>query len=241
MLAQDSEKGSGVAKRSNVVDAIYDASEQGVDILNASLGVCHSEEDGHDCGGLCRIGDEARLATKETGMTIVAAAGNNDHADAMTCPALSESVIGVGGYVANCTGEVDREGKSSQYWLNKEELVGPFCGMQGYKNGACQKYCAEEPWEGNVSYHNAVPEVLAPVIRVSIYDTISLEAGTSFAAPLVAGRIASMVSDLIIEEQMFPGPEEIRLGTRVTSVEIDDGLSTKFCESKLYDHLSTSR
>lgn len=88
--------GDGVAKRSNVVDAIYEAAQKGVDVLNISLGVCHSEEEGHHCGELCRIAEEARLAIEKDGMTIVAATGNDSKADAVTCPALVSDVIGVG-------------------------------------------------------------------------------------------------------------------------------------------------
>jgi subtilase family serine protease len=237
-IVKDPDSGKGVAKRSNVVDAIYEASQRGVDILNISLGVCHSEEEGHDCGELCRIADEARLAVEEDGVTIVAATGNDWNADAVACPALVTDVIGVGGYISICENDIDYSGESSQYWVNSDQMYGPFCGHRGCFSGPCEKHCKEEPWGNNVSFHNAVPNILAPVARVAEdSDGLSLEAGTSFATPLIAGRLATVVSDLILEEGKDPDPGDLRRGLQLTGAELDEGHMTKYNEQKLFQHL----
>lgn len=240
-VVEDADSGNGIAKRSNVVDAIYEASRRGVDVLNLSLGVCHSEEEGHHCGELCRIADEARLAVEEDGVTIVAATGNDRNADAVTCPALMSDVIGVGGYVSVCESGMDHSGESSQYWINADETYGPFCGHRGCASGPCEDRCKEEPWDDNVSFHNAVPTVLAPVIRIGDgADGPSLEVGTSFAAPLVAGRVATVISDLKLGEGRNPDPADLRRGLELTGTELDEGHMTKYDERELFRHLSES-
>lgn len=166
-IVEDPETKRGVAKRGNVVDAIYDAAQAGVDILNASIGVCHTDESGHDCGGACRIADEARMAINEDDLIIVAAIGNDRHAAAVTCPALVDGVIGVGGYVSRCMESVEIDEKSSQYWSNNDVLYGPFCGQRTCVNGNCDENRIEKPWDGNASTHNATPDTLGPVVKAS--------------------------------------------------------------------------
>lgn len=121
---------AGTAKRGNVVDAIGDASAHGIDVLNLSIGIFHGEEEDHDCGGMCRVADETRLAI-EDGVTVIAATGNRQLDDplAVHCPALVDEVIGVGGFVSRCRTELIETGQSGQYWTRNEELRGPFCGQ----------------------------------------------------------------------------------------------------------------
>lgn len=157
VIVKDPERETGVAKRSNVVEAIDTAARDGVDILNLSLGICHAEEDGHDCGELCRIADGARLAIEEEELTIIAATGNDWNADAVTCPALVSRVIGVGGYASVCTNDLDTSGQSSQYWVDAGQLYGPFCGQRGCQSEACDAYRSHVPWENNVSFHTRLP------------------------------------------------------------------------------------
>lgn len=230
-LVEDPESKKGVAKRGNIIKAIMRACEDGVDILNLSLGVCHSEEEGHDCGGLCRIADEARLAVEEDDLIIVAAAGNSSNAEAVTCPALVREVIGVGGYLSRCENEIDKEGNSSQYWAEEDEVYGPFCGYRGCIGASCQNYRCEQPWEGNASFHNAVPDILAPANRIgSTGDGIIIEAGTSFATPIIAGRLAAVLSDLYRSQDTIPAAEEISRVLRLTGVELDRDSLTRYDE-----------
>lgn len=234
--------GDGVAKRSNVADAIYEASQKGVDVLNISLGVCHSEEEGHHCGELCRIADEARLAIEKDDVTIVAATGNDSKADAVTCPALVSDVIGVGGYVSICENDVDCTGKSSQYWVETDQLYGPFCGQRGCHSGEeCSKNRKEKLWDHNVSFHNAVPDVLAPVVRGTKGEShLSVHPGTSFAAPLISGRIATVLSDMRLEEGKDIEPRELQRALKLTGVEIEESHMVKYHEERFFDHLNES-
>lgn len=241
VIAEDPETGRGEAKRSNVVRAIAAAVEHGVDVLNLSLGVCHHEEDGYDCGGACRIGDEARWAIEEHDVTIVAAVGNEETADAVTCPGLLDEVIGVGGFVSLCTNDVVDCNECSQYWLHTDELYGPFCGQRGCSGErACKTERREVPWEGNAPFANAEPDVLAPAIRASgdnLERNASLQSGTSFATPLVTSSLVSLFSDLIAEEGKQPSPEQLRQAIAEASKPIDRGDWKKYSESSTFDLL----
>ena len=83
---------NGRTRRGDLVQAIADASRHGIDFLNVSVGIAHHEEDDYDCGGHCRVADEARLAIEE-GLTVVGAAGNRRRDDplAVNCPARADS------------------------------------------------------------------------------------------------------------------------------------------------------
>lgn len=235
-------EGKGKAKRSDVVEAIYEASQRGVDILNLSIGVCHSEEEGHHCGELCRIADEARLAIKEDNMVIVAATGNDWNADAVTCPALVSNVIGVGGYVSICQNDLDQTGESSQYWVDTDQIYGPFCGQRGcHSSQCCRTNRLEKPWDNNVSFHNAVPDILSPVIRgVKEEDHLSIQAGTSFATPIISGRLSTVLSDLRLVEGKDPGPGEIQRALKLTGIELEEGHMVKYNEGNFFQHMKDS-
>ncbi|WP_135823521.1 S8/S53 family peptidase [Halorussus ruber] len=241
VIAEEPDTGHGKAKRSNVVRAIAAAVEHGVDVLNLSLGVCHHEEDGYDCGGHCRIGDEARWAVEEHDVTIVTAIGNEKTADAVTCPGLLDEVIGVGGLISLCTNDVSDSTEGSQYWIHGDELYGPFCGQRKCENGQdCEDNRKDVPWDGNAPFVNAEPDVLAPAIRAS-GDTqerdASFQSGTSFATPLVTSSLVSILSDLIIEEGKQPSPKELQQAVTEASKPIDRSDLQKYSESATFDAL----
>lgn len=241
IIAEDPDTGRGRAKRSNVVRAIAAAVEHGIDVLNLSLGVCHDEEDGYDCGGKCRIGDEARWAIEERDLTIVAAVGNAPTADAVTCPGLVDEVIGVGGFVSLCTNDVADCADCSQYWVHDDELYGPFCGQRGCVDGeTCERRRKEVLWRGNAPFVNAEPDVLAPAIHASGNNRkrdASLRSGTSFATPLVTSSLVSVLSDLIVEEGEHPSPEEFQQAITEASKPIGDGDYAKYAESETFEVL----
>lgn len=215
------------AKRGNLVQAVADASRHGVDFLNLSVGVHHHEESAGDCGGHCRVADETRLAI-QSGTTVIAATGNReqDASLAVHCPALLDEAIGVGGFVSRCRNDLAGTDESGQYWVRDGGLRGPFCGQRGCRPGVqCSEHRYEYPWRGNVSFHNAVPDVLAPVHHLAgSVSEPTLQGGTSFGAPVVSGALAAIVSDLDGE----PDAAELRRTVRLGATDIDEGELPKF-------------
>lgn len=229
----------GTAKRGNLVDAIGDASAHGVDLLNLSIGVFHGEEEDHDCGGMCRVADETRLAI-EDGVTVLTATGNRKRDDplAVHCPALTDEAIGVGGFVSRCRTDLIETEQSGQYWVRNDEVRGPFCGQRGCSpDQACEDNRYEYPWRGNVSFHNAEPDVLAPVHHPSgsIEEPV-LKAGTSFGVPVVSGLLAVILGDLI-ELGIDPAPENVHRAVVEGGVDIDEGGVQKFHADNTWEFL----
>lgn len=234
MIASD-----GRAKRGNLVAAIADASSGDQELMNLSVGVAHSEHEHGDCGGQCRIADETRLAI-ESGTSVVAATGNRKREDPLAahCPALLDNVIGVGGFVSHCTTDLVETEDSGQYWIRSENLHGPFCGQRGCNQSAtCEANRYEQPWQGNVSFHNAVPDVLAPVHHpAGSKDDPILQSGTSFGTGIVTGILASLLSDLSTIRNS-PTPIELRRAVSNGSTSIDRGPLEKFDAAGTWDEL----
>lgn len=226
--------------RGNTAQAIADAADADVDVLNMSAGVAH------ECRGLCTISREAELAANVDGVCIVAATGNKMENQiervGVHCPALSDPVIGVGGYLPKCTAEIYRGEESDQWWLENDTIHGPFCGQVGdcCPGGNCEENRQEKIWGGNISFHNAAPDVLAPVLDVSgsSLSDIQIQAGTSFAAPLVSGLIAGILGDLY-ELGNEPSIEEIQNAVRHTGTPIDDGGYTKLNTEAVRKYLTS--
>jgi len=219
------------AKRGNFVQAIADASSRGVDILNLSVGVHHHEEPDGDCGGHCRVADETKLAI-ESGTTVVAASGNREREDSLAvhCPALLDETIAVGGLISHCRHDLVQSEDSGQYWTYADEtLKGPFCGQRGCTpSEECEEHRYEKPWQGNVSFHNAVPDVLAPVHHPAGTESEPvLQSGTSFGAPIVAGALAAMVSDLADSDAEL-SPRELHRAVSMGAADIDEGTLARF-------------
>jgi len=228
------------AKRGNLVQAIADASSRSVDILNLSVGVHHHEEPDGDCGGHCRVADEARLAI-ESGTTVVAAAGNREKRDSLAvhCPAVLDDAISIGGFVSHCRKDPIESEDSGQYWvLDAETLIGPYCGQRGCgRDDECEDYRYEKPWQGNVSFHNAVPDVLAPVHHPAGTEAEpTLQSGTSFGTPVVTGSLAAIISDLA-ELDDDPSPAEFRRAMSIGATEIDEGVLQKFDAGGTWENL----
>lgn len=219
----------GTAKRSNLADAIADAGYHGIDILNLSVGVFHAQHDNHHCGGACTIARETKL-TIDDGTTAIVASGNRgaDDTKATHCPAVIDESIGVGGFVSRCTKELLEDTDSGQYWVKSPELEGPFCGQRGCsESDSCSENRFEQPWRGNVSFHNADPDILGPVHFPATTDRGPLlQKGTSFATPTVSGVLACILSDLL-ELGQNPCPSSIKTAIRTGATELDEGAIPK--------------
>jgi len=202
-----------------------------VDILNLSVGIHHHEEPDGDCGGHCRVADETRLAI-ENGTSVVAASGNREREDSLAvhCPALLDETIAVGGFVSHCRHELVESEDSGQYWAYAEDtLDGPFCGQRGCTpSEECDEHRYEKPWQGNVSFHNAVPDVLAPVHHPAGTESEPLlQSGTSFGTPMVAGTLAAIFSDLA-DSGVEPSPRELHEAVSMGAADIDEGTLAKY-------------
>lgn len=228
------------AKRGNLVQAIADASSRGVDLLNLSVGIHHHEEPDGDCGGHCRVADEAHLAI-ESGTMVVAAAGNREKEDSLAvhCPAVLDDAISVGGFVSHCRNDLIESDDSGQYWVfDDETLLGPYCGQHGCgPDDECEDHRYEKPWQGNVSFHNTVPDVLAPVHHPAGTEIDpTLQSGTSFGTPIVSGSLATIVSDLA-ESENYPSPLELRGAVSMGANDIDEGVLQKFDAGATWESL----
>lgn len=229
----------GRATRGNLVAAIADGSSGGQDLLNLSVGLAHDEHGHGDCGGHCRVADETRRAI-ESGTSVVAATGNRHRADPLGthCPAILDTVVGVGGFVSHCTSALVETNDCGQYWVRSEDPHGPYCGQRGCSQSAsCAANRFEQPWQGNVSFHNAVPAVLAPVHHpAGSADDPVLQSGTSFGAGIVTGILAALLGDLSTTGRT-PVPTEVHRAVRNGSTPIDRGPLEKFSAEGTWDEL----
>lgn len=226
--------------RGDLADAIADAGDLGIDVLNISAGIAH------ECKGLCAISREAELAAEVDGVCIVAATGNKEEdvigRVGVHCPALSDSVIGVGGFLPLCAADIHRGDESEQWWLENDTILGPFCGQRGCcPSSSCEESCEEILWQGNISFHNAAPDALAPVLDVSgtSLTDIRIQPGTSFAAPIISGLLADIIGDLI-EVDERPPQDEIFNAVRYTGAENDIEGYAKFNYKAVWNYLSSS-
>ena len=152
-------------------------------------------------------------------------------------------VIGIGGFVSRCRNDLVDTDEPGQYWVRTpNDLVGPFCGQRGCGRGdTCRTYRYEKPWQGNVSFHNAVPDVLAPVHHAGGSETAPiLQSGTSFGVPVVAGVLATLRSDLA-EHGSEPSPAELRHAIALGATDIDEGAVPKFDARQTRNRLRTDR
>lgn len=222
--------------RGAVVDAIADAVDAEVDIVNISAGIPH------ECGGHCLLGREAKLAAEIDNLCIVAATGNQDNKtverQGVNCPALIDSVIGVGGYVPVCSADIDRSKQSNQWWLENGDIIGPFCGQNGdcCTDESCETNRKEIPWKANVSFHNTAPDVLAPVIDINgtSLSEMTFQTGTSFAAPIISALLARIMGEL----DEIPSVEDIQKAIRLTGNQLDESDLIKMDETATRDYLN---
>lgn len=178
----------------------------------------------------------------EDNVCVVVAAGNRDRSserEGVACPALPDSVISVGGYRPMCTKDIIRDGDSGQWWVDGDVTYGPYCGQQGcYPGYSCDNNRQETEWGGNVSFHNDVPDIMAPVVEVHgpSLDKVTRQSGTSFGAPLVSGLTALMLGELA-DNEISPSSKVVRRAIRYNAAEIDDSDLCKLDMKATMDYL----
>lgn len=240
----------------DLLAAVVWAADYGVDVLNLSVGTDHFSNDEKDCdltGPTCAVTEAAEYA-ENNGVVLVAATGNNPGADAVCCPALSDSTIAVGGCVAKCTAAAPNDQRmigpslpthpQHAYWVERpdqEGLSGDFCSMFDCgPSNSCEQNRSVEPWEGNVRFVSDTPDTVAPVTFPRMYDeNLMMGGGTSFAAPLVTGGVANVIGALM-DEGIDPNPATVRRLIRISGQSLDDIPVGVFDERKfaneLFDH-----
>lgn len=234
--------------------AVRAAINEEIDVLNVSAGIYLE-----GCSGHCQFCTAVQRAV-DSGITVVAAAGNQrpgESPERVNCPATREQAIAVSGMEVDCPAEVDREGaiisdgskSSGPYWVRKQDGVdynpnaveGPFCGQRNCVHGTdCLRRNNEVPWDANVRPKPDKPDVAAPVQYPETRDDGApvLLAGTSFAAPVVSGVLASMYSELRSQGNSQPTPMETRNAIVEGGATMEGTSLRKLNATRTLNHLS---
>jgi subtilisin family serine protease len=197
----------------------------------------------------------------DSGITVVAAAGNqrpDQPTQRVNCPARFDEAIAVGGCVTECpysgaeSTAVHSDGNRSSgpYWVRKLDAVdysplvadGAYCGWRGCVDGGeCIRKNTMKPWEGNVRRRPDKPEVVAPVHYPVLRDddVPALYAGTSFAAPIVAGSVSAVLSELSSSTGDVSTPNDVREAVVEGAAPLDEGAMQKLNVTRTVNILST--
>lgn len=219
-----------------------------VDVINLSLGYDHSH------GGIkcdmpnepCKTREAAKRAIDD-GITVVAAAGNDNESDQykpdedICCPALLDEVISVSGMFAACTAQPQESTASPTIqqpqptppplscWVSKDDEVpgayictGLGCSMS--PGSGCEDHRVVVEWGGNVDCDPADIDVLAPAEFPTRSDSgdPTVAGGTSYAAPIVTAVVAEAVI-LLKYGGETPNPDQIRSAIRHANEPLEDG------------------
>lgn len=211
--------------------------EDGVDIMNISLGNDHSNEE-VACdmpNEPCKIRDAARGAI-EDGICIVAGAGNAPKFDSISCPALYDDVIAVGGSASKCTARLSPDNIMSRMgreikppracWLAEDgDTSEILCsGLDCSIDMTCDEQRRDVAWEGNVPPTDSKPDVYAPAAILASSDDGHgyISWGTSYAAPMVSSVVCELVSGLMNANVSY-SPTVIKRAISENGSELDDG------------------
>lgn len=171
---------------------------------------------------------------------VVAAAGNyypneQDNPPPVHCPSALEPVISVGGLITKCPyslGDEPAEEREGPYFINGDctEFPDAYCGEQGCVGGeSCITNQEEKAWGRNPLATGGKPDVLAPMHTIESHnEECCLGGGTSFAAPLVTGSLASIFSEIRESSKDIPPPHDVRKAARSGSVRISDSQIGKY-------------
>lgn len=218
----------GNFRETHLIRAIDAAKQQGeIDVLNVSAGVDHIADPRKSCskrGPQCLLSDTAREAV-DSGVSVVASAGNKDTMEYIACPSLDNGVISVGGVLAGCgakTGssnsiygpEIPGSMPVNAIWISTNDGPDypPLCSTRGcFPGEVCSDNREIANWPGNVKVANNKPTTLAPCVTIVRNDENLPEFsfGTSYSAPFVSSQVANAISGLN-EDGIEANPSEIR-------------------------------
>jgi hypothetical protein len=211
-------------------DAVQRAIDRDIDILNVSAGRAKP-----DCThGSCSYCIDTKRATKND-ITVIASAGNCSD-DPVHCPSNQQSAISVGGVEFECGFNSNSRQPTNKppnaYWTkewNRHDdypetaTFKPYCTTKDCaEDGNCNEYLSVTSWDRNPIFSGNKPDVLSPLhFAAELNDgNPFVWAGSSFAAPVISGCIAGILSDIESERSPIAIQEAIRDSTiPVQSVE----------------------
>lgn len=217
--------------------AVNVAIEHGVDVLNVSAGTPKPE-----CThGQCVYCSEAKRAV-DSGITVIASAGNDPDA-CVHCPSNAVPVISVGGVEFECTYNMPRAPNNPTnkpplaYWTRMwsgyeaypDSASGdPYCTTRGCwsNDGSCEQYMTVTEWDRNPIPSGDKPDLLAPVHYAEEKEDQYpfVWAASSFAAPVVSGCLAGILSTL----DSSPSPFAIQQAVRDGSTPVESSIAGIF-------------
>lgn len=182
-----------------------------------------------NCAGQCGFCNAVSRAI-DRGIPVIAAAGNkfgtNDE-ERVNCPANRDEVIAVGSMLTVCkckenhpTENVSDPPEGAFYLNSEDDQVreqapeDPICGQKGCTDKFdCITNQCEKTWANTLPKRDK-PDIFAPCY-ISYHTTDKVQKsdiGSSFAAPVVSGAIATILSELsqeMSEEETIP-PGDLR-------------------------------
>lgn len=223
-----------------------------VDVINLSIGNDHTSDGNVDCiSGQqpCKIHQAAQNAV-EDGITTVAAAGNRQQFNSLSCPSYADGVISVAGFVAKCKARLSPDNPLSlagEYikppnacWIERTDTLGSdevFCSGHGCSPiHTCDDYREIVPWEGNVQGNGDKPDILAPTGIPLIWGVPRISVGTSWSVPFVTATVAEIMASLRdIGVEVTPG--QLQQAVIEGANEFDDGAGKLFNSVETWYHV----
>lgn len=239
----------GTFRPSNFLKAMEDIRSSNNDVVNVSAGKFHE-----NCASRCRISEAVDTVVRD-GSIVVTGAGNrtSERQLGVFCPGKSTESIAVGMSETLCTATpqdtstpmgAQQPRPPGAYWANSgsEFPFYPEDAYCSYKRCSPFHECDDNRktvyWDGNVDWHDYVPEVVAPGHK-PIFDRESdlfeLEPGTSYSTAVVSGCIATVLSEVFPD---VPSPHRVKRAVETSSRDVDCGVVGKLDMKSLYNALS---
>lgn len=183
----------GEYRRFDLLKTFSEVKTSNANLVNLSLGSYKP-----NCDGNCR---ECKAAQQlaDSGLTVVAAAGNEEQQNGNCCPSKNSSVLSVAGFQDLC--EFEPYFANRAIWVKKSEPepdedthTDVICCHRGCSENIRQcKRRSREEWNGNVPFGTYEPDVLAPVHHSRPGDDeVYFDQGTSFSAGYLVGGLAKL-------------------------------------------------
>lgn len=214
--------------------AVNAAIDHNIDILNLSAGLPRPNCTHNRTRAGCAYCSEVQRAV-DHGITVVAAAGNNPDT-CVHCPSNAASAISVGGVEFECTYNMPRVSQNptnnpplaywTRLWSGYDEYPDnatdmAYCTTRDcwWEGRNCSEYSRVTEWEQNPLPSGGKPDILSPNHFAAKYDDQYpfVWAASSFAAPVVSGCLAGILSTL----GSSPSPYEIQQAVRDSSTPLE--------------------